>query len=385
MATRSPLPDYKGEKFDGNFRNFQLWNKRFMNVLATQSLHLESTDLKPPNQKYWKVSAMADMQFLEVIPDCNEQDWNQWDMQDLIDDTNVKRPGRITPTMAGQLLKVELDLGEYCHHWTFAQQSLFSQLLQAMEDSSILDGIHVSSDAFPFSRGMKRLRDKFERHFQSNQTDFEAVYRSQIRNFPDMPNSANIEKYFKTVLAVKQNIENTPLESSISDRYISDTIISALKKIPSTKMSALGYVLSLDSQRLNLTHLEDRLTVEMEFHSPATSSKDAAPSTSPPSDAPAAFVADRQPRGGRNWGRAGRNDQRATGNFEGRGGRHGNKNQHQHRDIVSGIPLWFTGNQQQWERWCENRRPGGKLDLKNKEKESQSRDKRKRNSDEEAD
>ena len=52
----------------------------------------------------------------------------------LIDDTNVKRPGHITPTMAGQLLKVELDLGEYCHHWTFAQQSLFSQLLQAMED-----------------------------------------------------------------------------------------------------------------------------------------------------------------------------------------------------------------------------------------------------------
>jgi ubiquitin len=120
-----------------------------------------------------------------------------------------------------------------------------------------------------------------------------------------------------------------------------------------------------------------------------TSSKEAAPTASSPSDAPAAFVADRHPRGGGNWGRAGRNDQRATGSFEGRGGRYGgNKKQRQHRDNVSGIPDWFTGDQRQWERWCENRRPGGKIDLRNKEKESkesQSRDKRKRNPDEEAD
>ena len=225
MAARSPLPDYIGEKFDGNFRNFHLWNKRFMNGLASQQLNHESSQLKPPNQKHWPVSAMAFMQFLEIIPECNEQDWDQWEMQDLINDTNAKRPGRITPTMEAQLIKVEIDLGEFCHHWTFAQQALFNQLLQALEDPSILDDIDVSSDAFPFSRAMKRLRDQFELFFESNQTQFETVYRSQIENFPDKPNSANIEKYFKTVLEVKQNIGNTPLAFSITDRFISDTVI----------------------------------------------------------------------------------------------------------------------------------------------------------------
>ena len=386
MAARSPLPDYKGEKFDGNFRNFQLWNKRFMNGLASQQLNHESSQLKPPNQKHWPVSAMAFMQFLEIIPECNEQDWDQWEMQDLINDTNAKRPGRITPTMEAQLIKVEIDLGEFCHHWTFAQQALFNQLLQALEDPSILDDIDVSSDAFPFSRAMK---NQFELFFESNQTQFETVYRSQIENFPDKPNSANIEKYFKTVLEVKQNIGNTPLAFSITDCFISDTVISALKKFPSANFSSLGFALSHDSQRLNLTYLQNRLRVEVASLPDVASSKEAAPTASSPSDAPAAFVADRHPRGGGNWGRAGRNDQRATGSFEGRGGRYGgNKKQRQHRDNVSGIPDWFTGDQRQWERWCENRRPGGKIDLRNKEKESkesQSRDKRKRNPDEEAD
>ena len=236
---------------------------------------------------------------------------------------------------------------------------------------------------------MKRLRDQFELFFESNQTQFETVYRSQIEKFPDKPNSANIEKYFETVLEVKQNIGNTPLAFSITDRFISDTVISALKKFPSANFSSLGFALSHDSQRLNLTYLQNRLRVEVASLPDVASSKEAAPTASSPSDAPAAFVADRHPRGGGNWGRAGRNDQRATGSFEGRGGRYGgNKKQRQHRDNVSGIPDWFTGDQRQWERWCENRRPGGKIDLRNKEKESkesQSRDKRKRNPDEEAD
>ena len=122
MAARSPLPDYKGETLDGNYRNFQLWNKRFMNGMASQQLILESSQLKLPNQKHWPVSAMASLRFLDFIPECNEEDWDKWDMQDLINDTNAKRPGRITPTMEAQLLKVESDLGEFCHHWTFAQQ-----------------------------------------------------------------------------------------------------------------------------------------------------------------------------------------------------------------------------------------------------------------------
>ena len=391
MAARPPLPDYKGEKFDGNMHFFPLWNKRFMNHSAAQPLLLESPQLKPPTQRHWPVSAMGFMQLFDSIPECNEQNWDQWDMQKLIDETNAKRPGRITPAMEAQLLKVEIDLGEYCHNWTFAQQALFNQLSQALEDPSILDNIDVSSDAFSYSRAMKMLRDQYELFLESNQTRFETVYRSQIENFPDKPNSVNIEKYFKTVFEVKQNINNTPLAFSITDRFISDTVVSALKKFPSANFSSLGFALSHDSQRLDLTYLQNRLRVEVASLPDVTSSKEAAPTASPPSDAPTAFVADRQPRGGGNWGRAGRNDQRSTGNVEGRGGRQGNKKQRQHKDGASGIPDWFTGDQRQWERWCENRRPGGKLDLRNKEKESkesketQSRDKRKRHSDEEAD
>ena len=81
----------------------------------TQPFYYESSQLNPPSQKHWSVSAMALMQFLDSIPQCTEDDWDGWDMQDLIDDTNAKLPGRITPVMEAHLLKVELDLGEHCH------------------------------------------------------------------------------------------------------------------------------------------------------------------------------------------------------------------------------------------------------------------------------
>ena len=67
----------------------------------------------------------------------------------------------------------------------------------------------------------------------------------------------------------------------------------------------IGFALSHDSQRLDLTYLQNRLRVEVASLPDVTSSKEAAPTASPPSDAPTAFVADRQPRGGGNWGRAG--------------------------------------------------------------------------------
>ena len=60
---------------------------------------------------------MALMSFLDTIPECTDVDWNTWDMQRLIDATNAKTPGRITPVMEAQLIKVELDLGEHCQHW----------------------------------------------------------------------------------------------------------------------------------------------------------------------------------------------------------------------------------------------------------------------------
>jgi hypothetical protein len=109
MSALSPLPDYKREICKGNNDNFQLWYKQLVDFIS-QPFYYESSQLNPPNQKTWSASAMAFMSFIDTIPYCNENDWNTWDMQDLIDDTNANTPGRITPAMEAQLIKVELDL-----------------------------------------------------------------------------------------------------------------------------------------------------------------------------------------------------------------------------------------------------------------------------------
>jgi hypothetical protein len=62
-------------------------------------------------------------------------------MHALIDTTNAKTPGRITPAMEAQLLKVELDLGEYFQYWSSVQRSLFLVLSQAVSNSSVLVNI----------------------------------------------------------------------------------------------------------------------------------------------------------------------------------------------------------------------------------------------------
>jgi hypothetical protein len=116
MSARAPLPNYKEEVWKGNYEIFQLWYQRCMHHIS-QSFYYESSQLNPPIQETWTVSPMALMSFLDTIPLCTDVDWNTWDMQNLIDQTNAKRPGRITPAMAAQLIKVELDLGEYCSHW----------------------------------------------------------------------------------------------------------------------------------------------------------------------------------------------------------------------------------------------------------------------------
>ena len=101
MSARATLPDYKGEVWKGNYDNYQLWYKRFMNFIS-QPFPYESSQLA--NQKTWSVSAMALMSFLDKIPNCTEVDWNTWDMQDLINATNAKKPGRIDPDMEARLL-----------------------------------------------------------------------------------------------------------------------------------------------------------------------------------------------------------------------------------------------------------------------------------------
>jgi hypothetical protein len=104
---------------------------------------------------------MALMSFLDTIPNGNENDWNTWDMQDLIDDTNAKTPERITPAMEAQLIKVELDFGEQCQHLSSVQG-----IFQAVLNTSVLDNIDSMIDSFPFSRAIKILRDHFEFVFE---------------------------------------------------------------------------------------------------------------------------------------------------------------------------------------------------------------------------
>ncbi len=58
--------------------------------------------------------------------------------------------------------------------------------------------------------------------------------------------------------------------------------------------------------------------------------------------------------------------------------RHGKQNNCQ------GVPDWFNGDKQKYDRWCYNRQPSGKMDQHIKELEAQIRDKRKRDSDEAA-
>ena len=70
-----------------------------MNLSAAKPLLLQSPQLKPPTQRHWPVSAMGFMQLFDSIPECNEKNWDQWDMQKLIDEINAQRPGRITPAM----------------------------------------------------------------------------------------------------------------------------------------------------------------------------------------------------------------------------------------------------------------------------------------------
>jgi hypothetical protein len=172
------------------------------------------------------------MSFLDTIPECTDVDWNTWDMQVLIDATNAKTLGRITPAMEAQLLKVELDLGEHCQHWSSVQKTLFSVLSHAVSSTFVLDNIDSSTNSFPFSRAIKIFRDRFDLFLNAGQNLFkyESLYRSQIDGFPTKLTYENVDAYFKTISYVKMNIAYTPIQVSLSDRYISDTILAGLKR-----------------------------------------------------------------------------------------------------------------------------------------------------------
>jgi hypothetical protein len=50
-----------------------------------------------------------------------------------------------------------------------------------------------------------------------------------------------------------------------------------------------------------------------------------------------------------------------------------------------GVPDWFNGDKQKYDRWCFNLRPGGQYDQHVKETEAQLRYRSKHNTDDEAD
>jgi hypothetical protein len=111
----------------------------------------------------------------------------------------------------------------------------------------------------------------------------------------------NVDAYFKTVSDVKINIAYTLIQVSLSDRYISDTILAGLKRQHAPlNFQTLGHFLSNDPKRYDLTYLHNRISVEvgpsqLPSAAPLT---EVQPSAASPSDAPAAFVTDRQPRAG---------------------------------------------------------------------------------------
>mmetsp|Transcript_62365 Transcript_62365/g.167309 ORF Transcript_62365/g.167309 Transcript_62365/m.167309 type:complete len:83 (+) Transcript_62365:162-410(+) len=78
-----------------------------MNHIA-QGLVYDSPLTNPADSKIeWNICGMAYMQFLIRIPQNTAVDWDEWDIEVLIDETNAQFPGRITPFMAAHLLQVE--------------------------------------------------------------------------------------------------------------------------------------------------------------------------------------------------------------------------------------------------------------------------------------
>ncbi len=111
------------------------------------------------NVKSWNVSAMNSMAFLDQVPKCGSSNWNQWNMNDLVDATNANFPNRISPEMKAELLDVEVQVGESWGPWGAIQRTLLQSLSSAVERKSILnsESINAHTDCFCYNHAMKRL------------------------------------------------------------------------------------------------------------------------------------------------------------------------------------------------------------------------------------
>ncbi len=144
-------------------------------------------------------------------------------MQNLIDQTNANRPGRITPSVwprSWPKSESSSILVNSCSHWSSVQRTLFSVLSQAVTSLSVLDNIDSSSDSFPFSQAVNFLGSIW--YFFERGTEFIPLrvppYRGLIDQFPVNLNAVNIDAYFKLVSEVKINVAHTPMELTVSDR-----------------------------------------------------------------------------------------------------------------------------------------------------------------------
>ena len=108
-----------------------MFNKNIMDFIS-QPFPFEDPVLQA-DVKSWNVAAMGKMSFLHKIPECSSSDWNQLDMETLIDETNVKFPNSVSPQMKAELLDVEANLGEYWGPWGAIQLTLFQSLDAAVE------------------------------------------------------------------------------------------------------------------------------------------------------------------------------------------------------------------------------------------------------------
>ena len=329
------------------------------------------------------------MSFLDEVPKCGSSNWNQWDMNNLVDATNAKFPNRISPEMKAELLDVEAQVGESWGPWGAIQRTLFQSLSSAVERKTILNSINAHGDCFCYSRAMKLFRDRFDMYLESgeNTTLLEERFKTRIREgIASINDATTFDQFHDDVSQIKRTVEHTPLMSSISDRFICDTLLDKFKHSGNPALSSFAFSMSANPRRHDL----DFLFTSIDAILPSSTSStlpSAAKTTTSADDAPAVFNADRSSWNARRGGGRGRRQ----GN---RGGRPGNPDlQKSNNSNGSGLQAlkeaWkFDGSDEAFKRYLVNRRPDGPIDKQFKKMQQELRDlksKRKLENDVEAD
>jgi hypothetical protein len=201
---------------------------------------------------------MGYMSFLDTIPTCGSADWDQWDMQDLINETNTNHPDRITPTMESALLELERQLSMLYLIWGAIQRTLFQSLVSSVGNQAVFHSINSFEDFVCFSRAFKKFRDRYDLYLASGQnlTLLEERYKNQIRKalVEQNLNTNGFDKFQETVAEVKRAVLHTPLALQVTYRFIADIVLTSFKG-SNLALSTIGFQLSSDPRRYDLTYL----------------------------------------------------------------------------------------------------------------------------------